>query len=286
MKCFKLLSAVLSALLLLCGCQDTVNVSQPPYIDLDVIEAWDGSPCLIVDNNTPGFTDADLTVVAYERYSALDALGRCGSASACVSRELLSDEERESLVSVTPTGWENREYDFIDGGYLYNRCHLLAFQLTGNQASKRNLITGTRYMNIEGMLPYENLVADHVKETDHHVLYRVTARFREEELVCRGVQMEAYCVECGNDEPFMFHVFCYNVQPGVIIDYATGENRPAETESGSEKQTYVLNKSSKKFHNPECGSAASMSEKNREEIRCTREELIQRGYEPCGVCNP
>ena len=286
MKLHKLLAAVLSALSLLSGCADTTSVYQPPYIDLDVIPAWDGEPWLIVDGNTPGFTEADLTTEAFERYSALDALGRCGSAYACVSQALLADDNRGSLASVTPTGWVNREYDFIDGKYLYNRCHLLGFQLTGNDASKRNLITGTRYLNIQGMLPYENQVADHVKENGHHVLYRVTPRFRENELVCRGVQMEAYCVECGSDDPFMFHVFCYNVQPGVLIDYETGESEFSEIGLNSEKKTYILNTASKKFHDPKCANAENISDKNREKIKCTREELIYRGYEPCGICKP
>ena len=286
MKLHKLLAAVLAALSLLCGCADPISVSQPPYIDLDVIPVWDGEPWLIVDGNTPGFTEADLTTEAFERYSALDALGRCGSAYACVSQALLADENRGSLASVTPTGWVNREYDFIDGKYLYNRCHLLGFQLTGNDANKRNLITGTRYLNIQGMLPYENQVADHVKENGHHVLYRVTPRFRENELVCRGVQMEAYCVECGSDDPFMFHVFCYNVQPGVLIDYETGESEFSEIGLNSEKKTYILNTASKKFHDPKCANAESISDKNREKIKCTREELIYRGYEPCGICKP
>lgn len=286
MKLHKLLAAVLAALSLFSGCADPISVSQPPYIDLDVIPVWDGEPWLIVDGNTPGFTEADLTTEAFERYSALDALGRCGSAYACVSQALLADENRGSLASVTPTGWVNREYDFIDGKYLYNRCHLLGFQLTGNDASKRNLITGTRYLNIQGMLPYENQVADHVKENGHHVLYRVTPRFRENELVCRGVQMEAYCVECGSDDPFMFHVFCYNVQPGVLIDYETGESEFSEIGLNSEKKTYILNTASKKFHDPKCANAESISDKNREKIKCTREELIYRGYEPCGICKP
>ncbi len=286
MKLHKLLAAVLAALSLLCGCADTISVSQPPYIDLDAIPVWDGEPWLTVDGNTPGFTEADLTTEAFERYSALDMLGRCGSAYACVSQALLADENRGSLASVTPSGWVNREYDFIDGKYLYNRCHLLGFQLTGNDASKRNLITGTRYLNIQGMLPYENQVADHVKENGHHVLYRVTPRFRENELVCRGVQMEAYCVECGSDDPFMFHVFCYNVQPGVLIDYETGESDFSEIGLRSEKKTYILNTASKKFHDPKCANAESISDKNREKLKCTREELIYRGYEPCGVCKP
>ena len=288
MKLKRILLTVLAALLT--GCTEP-NVTPPsadrvPYIDLDTIPVWDGEPCLIVDDNTPGFTQDDLTTAAFEQYSALDSLGRCGTAYACVSQALLADEDRGSLASITPTGWVNRAYDFIDGKYLYNRCHLLGFQLTGNDASKRNLITGTRYLNIQGMLPFENQVADHVKDNSHHVLYRVTPLFRENDLVCRGVQMEAYCVDCGNSDPFMFHVFCYNVQPGVLIDYETGESTFSEIGLNSEKKTYVLNTSSKKFHDPDCGNAANISDKNRDKVKITREELIYRGYEPCGVCKP
>ena len=287
MKITKVLSALALLLALLSGCTEpAISVSQPPYIDLNAIPVWDGQPCFVIDDNTPGFTELDLTTDAFERYSALDALGRCGSAYACVSEALLADEDRGSLASITPSGWVNRQYDFIDGKYLYNRCHLLGFQLTGNSASKRNLITGTRYLNIQGMLPFENQVADHVKGNSHHVLYRVTPLFRENDLVCRGVQMEAYCVECGNTDPFMFHVFCYNIQPGVLIDYETGESTFSEIGLNSEKKTYVLNTSSKKFHDPDCGNAANISDKNRDKVKITREELIYRGYEPCGVCKP
>lgn len=286
MKLSKLLCAAAALLLLLTGCTEPPTLSEPPFIDLEVIPPWDGEPWLIVDDNTPGFTEADLTTRAFERYSALDVLGRCGSAYACVSESLLADEERDPISHITPTGFLNRKYDFIDGDYLYNRCHLLGFQLTGSSASQRNLITGTRYLNMMGMLPYENKVAEHVRENGHHVLYRVTPLFRELELVCRGVQMEAYCVECGNDDPFMFHVFCYNVQPGVLIDYTTGLSIRSQIGEDSEEKTYILNISSKKFHLSGCPSAESMSEKNREEFKGTREELIQRGYDPCGVCKP
>ena len=285
MKLTKLLCAAAAVLLLLCGCEEPV-IQESPGIDLTAIPVWDGQPYVVVDGNEPGFTADDLTTDAFEQYSALDSLGRCGTAYACVSQALLADEDRGSLASITPTGWVNREYDFIDGKYLYNRCHLLGFQLTGNSASKRNLITGTRYLNMQGMLPFENQVADHVRDSGHHVLYRVTPVFQDSELVCRGVQMESYCVECGNEEPFMFHVFCYNVQPGVMIDYATGESTFSEIGLSSERKSYVLNISSKKFHTPDCGSAANISDKNRDEVECTREELIYRGYEPCGVCKP
>ena len=286
MKLSKLVCAAAAVWLLLCGCTVPAVLSEPPYIDLDIIPAWDGEPWLIVDDNTPGFTEDDLTRLPFAHYSALDLLGRSGSASACVSVSTLADEERDPISHITPTGFVNRKYDFIDGDYLYNRCHLLGFQLTESPANERNLVTGTRYMNIQGMLPYENRLAEHVRENRHHVLYRVTPRFRDMELVCRGVQMEAYCVECGNDDPFMFHVFCYNVQPGVQIDYRTGLSTRSEIGQGSEEMTCILNISSKKFHLSGCPSVATMSEKNREEIESTREELIYRGYDPCGVCKP
>ena len=221
MKLSKILCAAAAVWMLLSGCTMPAVLSEPPYIDLDVIPVWDGEPWLIVDDNTPGFTEDDLSRRPFAHYSSLDLLGRCGSAYACVSVSTLADEERDPISHITPTGFVNREYDFIDGDYLYNRCHLLGFQLTESPANERNLVTGTRYMNIQGMLPYENRVAQHVRENRHHVLYRVTPRFRALELVCRGIQMEAYCVDCGNEDPFMFHVFCYNVQPGVLIDYRT-----------------------------------------------------------------
>ena len=178
----------------------------------------------------------------------------------------------------------------MDGKYLYNRCHLIGFQLTGENANKRNLITGTRYLNIEGMLPFENMVADHVKEADHHVLYRITPIYQEGALVCSGVQMEGFCVECGDnkfdEDKFMFHVYCYNVQPGVLIDYQTGDSTFSEIGLDGVVKDWVLNVSSKKFHEPDCSNAASISEKNRQQITCTRDELIYRGYEPCGICKP
>lgn len=178
MNISKLFAALGAVLALLSGCSEPAPaVSQAPYIDLNAIPVWEGEPYFVIDDNTPGFTELDLTTDAFERYSALDKLGRCGGAYACVGEALLADEDRGSMASVTPSGWVNRQYDFIDGKYLYNRCHLLGFQLTGNSSGKRNLITGTRYLNIQGMLPFENAVAEHVKEMGHHVLYRVTPLF-------------------------------------------------------------------------------------------------------------
>lgn len=287
MRMKKLLCLLLAALLLT-GCTQVVPAA--PAISLEAIPAWSGDPWVTIDRNIPGFTAEDLTLEPFEQYSPLDELGRCGTAYACIAQELMPTDDRESISSVTPSGWVNRKYDFIDGKYLYNRCHLIGFQLTGENANKRNLITGTRYLNIEGMLPFENMVADHVKEEDHHVLYRITPIYQEGALVCSGVQMEGFCVECGDnkfdEDKFMFHVYCYNVQPGVLIDYMTGESVISEIGQNSVEKTWILNTSSKKFHAPDCSNAANISDKNREKITCTRDELIYRGYEPCGICKP
>ena len=287
MRMKKLLCLLLAAILLT-GCTQVVPAA--PAISLEAIPAWSGDPWVTIDRNIPGFTAEDLTLEPFEQYSPLDELGRCGTAYSCIARELMPTDDRESISSVTPSGWVNKKYDFIDGKYLYNRCHLIGFQLTGENANKRNLITGTRYLNIEGMLPFENMVADHVKEEDHHVLFRVTPIYQEGALVCSGVQMEGFCVECGeakfDEDKFMFHVYCYNVQPGVLIDYMTGESVISEIGQNSVEKTWILNTSSKKFHDPDCSNAANISDKNREKITCTRDELIYRGYEPCGICKP
>ena len=289
MRMKKLICLLLLAILLT-GCVEVTVIPTAPAITLDDIPAWSGDAYVQIDRGIPGFTAGDLTTDAFEQYSPLDSLGRCGTAYANVCRELMPTEDRGSISSVTPSGWLNKQYDFIDGKYLYNRCHLIGFQLTGENANERNLITGTRYLNIEGMLPFENMVADHVKEEDHHVLYRVTPIYRENDLVCSGVQLEGWCVECGEsryeEDHFQFHVYCYNVQPGVLIDYATGDSTFSEIGLDSEKQDWVLNTSSKKFHTPDCSNAQSISEKNRQEITCTRDELIYKGYEPCGMCKP
>ena len=189
---------------------------------LDVPE-FSGEPYVVLNGNEPDFTDEEKTTESYEHYSDLDSLGRCGPAYANIGVDLMPTEKRESIGKVKPTGWQTAKYDNIDGKYLYNRCHLIGFQLTGENANEKNLITGTRYMNVEGMLPFENQVADYVASTGNHVLYRVTPAFVDTELVARGVEMEAYSVE-DQGRGVCFHVYCYNVQPGVEIDYATGEN--------------------------------------------------------------
>ena len=297
-RCFAcLLSGVLVLSLLLSGCElglpQENQQASAVSVSLEEVPAYSGSPYVELDGNQPGFSLEERTTDSFETYSTLDALGRCGPAYACIGQDLMPTEDRESISSVRPTGWVQAEYDFVEGGSLYNRCHLIGFQLTGENANEENLITGTRYMNVEGMLPFENMVADYIKETGNHVLYRAIPIFEGENLVASGVVMEAFSVE-DEGEGVCFHVYVYNVQPGVEIDYATGESwetgdsafSALESQAEEQKRDYVLNTSSKKFHRPDCPSVDSMSEKNQQEYHGTREELIAQGYEPCGSCHP
>lgn len=199
---------------------ENINAS---VFSLDSIPEYSGEPFVTVNDNTPYFSEDDLTVDSFEYYSDLDDLGRCGVAYACIGQDLMPTEKRGDISSVKPTGWVQHKYDFIDGKVLMNRCHLIGFQLAGENANPKNLVTGTRYMNVTGMLPFENMVADYVKETNEHVLYRVTPIFDGDNLVCNGVLMEAESVE-DEGKSVLYNVFVYNVQPGVEIDYATGEN--------------------------------------------------------------
>lgn len=196
----------------------------PHAVSVEQIPAYSGHAYALINDNQPLFDADDWITDAYEYYSELDYLGRCGYAMACVGLELMPTEERDSISSVKPSGWVQAQYDFVEAKNLYNRCHLIGFQLTGENANKQNLITGTRYLNTQGMLPFENMVADYIKETGNHVLYRVTPIYEGEDLVASGVQLEAWSVE-DQGEGICFHVYVYNVQPGVIIDYATGESR-------------------------------------------------------------
>ena len=203
--------------------------AEPP-VAITEIPAYDGTPYTAVNGNVPGFTEEELTTEAFELNSELDSLGRCGVAYANICQELMPTEKREDIGRIKPTGWQSVQYGNVDGRSLYNRCHLIGFQLAGENANEKNLITGTRYMNVDGMLPFENLVADYVKETGNHVLYRVTPIFEGTELVARGVQMEAMSVEDGGEGVY-FNVYAYNVQPGIGIDYATGDNWLEEREA-------------------------------------------------------
>ena len=262
-------------------------------VSLADVPDYSGEPYVVLDGNTPDFPEADFTANSFETYGELDDLGRCTAAYANIGVDLMPTEDRGSIDQVKPTGWHTVKYDCVEGKYLYNRCHLIGFQLTGENANEKNLITGTRYLNVDGMLPFEDLVADYVQETENHVLYRVTPVFEGEELVARGVVMEAMSVE-DEGEGVCFDVYVYNVQPGVTIDYATGESAldgsdPAAASTASsaqEEERYVLNTNSKKFHRPDCSGASSMSEANRQEYTGTRQALIDAGYEPCGICKP
>ena len=194
------------------------------FADFDNLPEFDGStPYVVINENQPGFSEDDLTTKSYEVYGEIDYLGRCTTAIACVGKDIMPTEERGSIGQVKPTGWHTVKYDIVDGRYLYNRCHLIGYQLTGENVNKKNLITGTRYMNVDGMLPFENMVADYVRETDNHVLYRVTPVFLDDNLLASGVQIEAYSVE-DNGEGICFNVYVYNAQPGIEIVYATGES--------------------------------------------------------------
>ena len=283
---FLLLCLLLSA----CG---ALPAGTHASFSLEDIPEFSGEPYVVLEDNQPGFTQEELTSQGFEEYSPLDLLGRCGTAYACVGLETMPTEDRESISQVKPSGWQTAEYStsLVDGGYLYNRCHLIGFQLTGENANQENLITGTRYLNVEGMLPFENLVADYVKETGNHVLYRVTPVFSGQELVARGVELEALSVEDGG-EGVCFHVYCYNNQPGIEIDYATGdswetgEEPQADGSAQGGEQHYVLNTNSKKFHLPDCSGAESMSPSNRQDYTGSRQALIDQGYSPCGTCKP
>lgn len=288
-----LICILLSVLMLLSGCvsgiEPQVNSSLPgSSVSSEEIPFYNDSPFTVLNDNTPSFASAPLTAVSFERYSELDELGRCGVAEACIGTDIMPTEDRGAIGQVKPSGWHTVKYDIVDGKYLYNRCHLIGFQLSGENANEQNLITGTRYFNVQGMLPFENMVADYVKETENHVMYRVTPVYKDNNLVADGVIIEAFSVE-DKGEGICFNVFVYNVQPGIEIDYATGESRLAEnnnTSSANEEQTYILNLNSKKFHLPSCSSAKDIKPENKQETGSSRQSLIDEGYTPCKSCNP
>ena len=298
MKCkARLLAIFLVLTLFLCACGKTA-----PIITMDNIPEYKDTLYVEINGNVPFFEESDYVTTSYERYSDLDMLGRCGEAMACIGIDIMPTEEREeSLTSVTPSGWKQENYD---GTYLYHRCHLIGFQLTGENANKKNLITGTGYFNVKGMLPFENKVADYIKETENHVLYRVTPIYEGNNLVANGVLMEAYSVE-DNGDGITFCVFVYNVQPGIYIDYRTGDSSnvsnsfpddgkdDGNSDNGTDdkneanlnaEKLYVLNISSKKFHLPTCSYALKLSANNREERTTTAQHLLDEHYSACGVC--
>ena len=303
--------------------QKVVHTDTASAFNAADVPAYSGEPYTAVNNNEPYFTSDNLTTEAFENYSELDALGRCGVAYANVCLETMPTEKRGNISEVKPTGWHSVKYDNVDGKSLYNRCHLIGYQLTAENANEKNLITGTRYMNVDGMLPFENMVADYVKETDNHVLYRVTPIFTGDNLVADGVLMEGYSVEDEGDG-ICFCVYAYNVQPGITIDYATGDSwlssekgnsnsssggnsavsqsaadksgtQQAAVQTESVKETsapvstgteYILNTNTKKFHYPSCSSVKQMKASNKKEYTGSRDDLIAQGYDPCKKCNP
>ena len=278
--------------------EKTTPTSEKLYpLQLDGIPPYSGIAYIEINGNFPFFTPDDYTTSSYEYYSDLDSLGRCGVAYACVGKDLLPTEKRGAIGMVKPSGWHTVRYDnLISDKYLYNRCHLIAYELSGENANEKNLITGTRYMNIEGMLPFENRVHDYVENTGNHVLYRSTPIFEGNDLVANGVLLEGFSVE-DSGSGISFCVYCYNVQPGIEIDYVTGDSHVAaektQTESvgGSENNEsssnrYILNTNTKKFHYPTCSSVPDMKNKNKQEYLGTRNDVIAMGYEPCKRCNP
>lgn len=303
--------------------QKVVHTGTASAFNAADVPAYSGEPYTAVNNNEPYFTSDNLPTEAFENYSELDALGRCGVAYANVCLETMPTEKRGSISEVKPTGWHSVKYDNVDGKSLYNRCHLIGYQLTAENANQQNLITGTRYLNVDGMLPFENMVADYVKETDNHVLYRVTPIFTGDNLVADGVLMEGYSVEDEGDG-ICFCVYAYNVQPGITIDYATGDSwlssekensdsssggnsavsqsaadksgtQQAAVQTESVKETsapvstgteYILNTNTKKFHYPSCSSVKQMKASNKKEYTGSRDDLIAQGYDPCKKCNP
>ena len=276
---------------------DITAQSASDYVNYDLsnIPDYDGKAYVELNGNVPEFSESEKTYSeSFEEYGKLDSLGRCTYAVSCIGKDLMPTEKRGSIGSVKPSGWHISKYDFVDGKYLYNRCHLIGYQLTAENANERNLITGTRYLNVEGMLPFENDVADYIEITNNHVYYKVTPIFEGNNLVANGVQMQAYSVE-DNGQGVSFNVYCYNVQPGVAIDYATGDNQAVASSSASvtstssdvsDKKTYIVNTKTKKFHNPDCDGAKKMSPSNKKKYKGTRDSLISNGYSPCQKCNP
>lgn len=274
-------------------------------IKLKDVPKYSGEAAVAVNRNKPAFTKKDLKQKrGFELYGPQDSLGRCTQAFAIVGTETIPTEERGAIGMVKPSGWHTIRYSFVDGQYLYNRCHLIGYQLTAENANENNLVTGTRSLNIVGMLPYENEVANYVERTGNHVAYRVTPWFKGDELVCRGIQIEAQSLE-DSGKGVHFNVYCYNVEPGVKIDYATGESelsakgKQLEATNSSEASgttrssassnstgTYVVNLNSKKFHLPNCPSVSDMAEKNKKTYKGKASSLTNNGYSPCKNCNP
>ena len=289
--------------------KDYIFGNDVSYISVDDIPEYSGEPYVVINGGEPFFTKEEIVTKSYESYSPLAELGRCGVAMACIGKDIMPTEERGEIGHIEPSGWKQAQYDCISGsGYLYNRCHLIGFQLAGENDNELNLITGTGYMNVTGMLPFENMIDDYVEETGNHVMYRVTPIYEGKyDLVACGVLMEAYSVEDEGDG-ICFNVFCYNVQPGVEIDYydgsswETGETPPPKDDDNTDHNdnndnkndegsgdasngevTYIINTNSKKIHLTTCRYAKG---DNVKETTKSLEELRAESYTACKVCKP
>lgn len=269
-----------------CSLEITPTGSSAPQaegvITLDNIPEYSGDAYVVLEDNNPSFQKEDMTTSSFESYSELDELGRCGVAFANVGIDLMPTKERGSIGKIKPSGWQTAKYDNVDGKYLYNRCHLIGYQLTAENANEKNLITGTRYLNIEGMLPFENIIADYVKETENHVLYRVTPIFKEENLVASGIQMEGYSVE-DEGEGICFNIYAYNVQPGIIIDYLNGKSERSNTQQkeNSTEQAQVEirgNSNSMIYHCPGQAAYEEMENSKYLVIFSSEQEARDAGY--------
>ena len=267
------------------------KLSKKVKVKLADIPEYKGNAYVVVNDNVPSFTDKELTTKSFEKYSDLDALGRCGVAYACIGQDIMPIEDRGPIGQVKPAGWHTVKYDCVEGKYLYNRCHLIGYQLTGENANEKNLITGTRAMNVDGMLPFENMVADYIKETNNHVMYKVTPMYEDNNLLVNGVLMEAKSVEDGG-EGILFNVFVYNAQDGVMIDYSTGNSslennvtlKPTKGTVEQSTEKIIGNKNSKAYHRESCSRLPD--EKNRVYFN-SETEANAAGYDnPCDFCDP
>ena len=267
---------------------------------LENIPEYNGQPYVELDDSQPTFSKEDYQTDTYIKLNDLDHLGRTGRSIACLGQETMPSSKRESIGMIKPSGWKTQRYDdLISTKYLYNRCHQIGFALSGLNAEERNLMTGTRYFNVTGMLPFEEEVRDYIKNTNHHVLYEAIPAYKDDELVARGLILQAASVE---DETIRFCVYIYNVQPGVTIDYQNGTSRKAKegeptygikeakdpfdyhNKSSNKSKNYVINIKNKKYHDPNCSSVSKMSEQNKEVVTSTSKKLQQQGYSPCGIC--
>lgn len=287
----RLYSLLLIVVFILSGCDTGSNITIPdissnqPSSTSSSVSAY-SEPIKEINGGIPEF-DSSLKASkeSFETYSDLDSLGRCGVCFANIGKDLMPTEERGAIGSVKPSGWKTIKFDIVDGKYLYNRCHLIGYQLTAENANEKNFITGTRYLNVKSMLIYENMVADYIKKTGNHVLYRVTPIFDGNDLVAKAVKMEGYSVE-DNGKGICYNILCYNIQPGIEINYSTGDavlsSEEMQTERPNEAQMYYyINDNTKKFHLESCKYSSSGKR-----VHKSAKQLINAGYEPCKVCNP